>query len=99
MANVRSIRRSIRRVRQKGDVEDPLPESREGFDVPDNYKSLDNGQNFLLFDSGSNDADRILIFGTDQTLDVLAEAEDLFQDGTFKIVPESEMQNKTYPSK
>ena len=43
-------------------------------------------ENFLLFDSGNNNQ-RILIFGTTQTLDILQAADNWYCDGTFKASP------------
>jgi len=47
---------------------------------------LPNGENFLLFDSG-NSIQRILIFGTNQGLDLLQSSEHWYCDGTFKASP------------
>ena len=43
--------------------------------------------NFLLYDSGVEDADRFLIFGTQKNFDILADYSNWFADGTFKIAP------------
>ena len=88
MPNINSVRRTVHRVRRRIHDGVALPTSRDGFDIPESYRTLENGEVLLLFDSGNDDADRILVFGTQQTLDVIAEADDLFLDGTFKIVPE-----------
>ena len=36
------------------------------FSIPDEYSRLSNGENFLLRDSGTDDPNRILIFGTER---------------------------------
>ena len=39
-------------------------------------------------DSGVGDNDRMLIFATDQALQLLSESDDWYNDGTFKVCPE-----------
>ena len=58
------------------------PTSRSDLDLPEQITTLDNGENFLLFDSGNN-MQRILMFGTQQNLDILERSENWFCDGTF----------------
>ena len=41
---------------------------------------------FLKFDSGAEE-NRILIFSTDENLRMLARAQQVFADGTFKTTP------------
>ena len=53
---------------------------------PEQITTLDNGEKFLLFDSGNN-MQRILMFGTQQNLDILKRSENWFCDGTFKASP------------
>jgi len=42
----------------------PSPQKRNGYVILDEFKFLENGENFLLFNSEECDADRILVFGT-----------------------------------
>lgn len=46
------------------------------------------GEQFLFFDSGKDDLDRVLIFTTDRNLSILNCAESTFVDGTFSVSPE-----------
>ena len=82
-----SIRRNIRRQRQKAGNPLPVPLNREDIPnpLPDSYRQTSNGENFLLYDSG--DEDRILVFGTTEGLQLLGTNEHWFMDGTFKTVP------------
>ena len=45
-------------------------------------------EQFLQYDSGSQDSDRFLVFAMNQQLDLLQSCTDVYTDGTFKIVPE-----------
>jgi|SRR6218665_516513 len=51
----RHVRRRIRRVRQEIRAPQPLPADRATVELPEEYKTLPNGCNFLLFDSGVGD--------------------------------------------
>jgi len=57
------VHRQIRRVRQEIRAPQPLPVDQATVELPEEYKTLPNGGNFLLFDSGVGDDNRILIFG------------------------------------
>ena len=52
--------------------------------IPDEYKFLENGEQFLHFDSGEREVDRFLVFGTESGLDDLVKYKDWECDGTFK---------------
>ena len=84
---VDSVRRNIRRFRQKAGNPLPVPQTREEIPhpIPEEYRTTENGEEFLLYDS--NDEDRILIFGTAHGLQVLEGSEHWLMDGTFKTVP------------
>ena len=84
----RTIKRNIRRARKRVNQPHPLPTSVEDIEVPDDLKRLESGELFLIYDSGKEDNERFFIFGTESSLDVLANSAHVFMDGTFKIVPE-----------
>ena len=88
MAPIRFIRRTVRRVRQANNVPHPIPTDRATLEIPDEYRTLSSGENFLLFDSGSGDVSRILVFGTVRTSKIISDSRNWFTDGTFAIVPE-----------
>lgn len=82
-----ALSRNIRRWRQKERRAPAIPTSRTGFDIPAEYCNLDGGKQFLRYDSGSDDNERILIFSTDQGLDDLVKYSSWACDGTFKVSP------------
>ena len=82
------MRRALRRKRQDVTAPNPLPESRRDINLPEELTKLPSGEEFLLFDSGPDDANRILIFGTQRNTDILVRSSSIYVDGTFKIVPE-----------
>jgi hypothetical protein len=83
-----AMSRRIQRVRRRLNPCPPLPTSRHGFVVPTIYSTTSDGRRFLMYDSGSDDHDRILIYSTDENLDAMASKTDWFMDGTFKCAPE-----------
>ena len=81
-----SIKRTVRRVRQKEDIGLVMPLHRRDLVFTDDQTKTNNGDPFLMFDSGASD-DRILIFSTARNLQVLSTCRHLYADGTFKTVP------------
>ena len=87
MVPLRHVRRTIRMTKQRKNAVHPIPSDRT-FEIPEEYRSLQNGENFLLHDSGMDDLNRILVFGTERSLQMLRDSQHWFMDGTFKVVPE-----------
>ena len=87
MPSIQTVRRTIRKARRRINQE-PLPRNREELEIPEQYQRLENGELFLLYDSGVGVANRIIIFGTQRNLDMLDMYDQYFMDGTFKIVPD-----------
>lgn len=81
-----SISRTIRRRRKVTNREPSLPQHRRDIIIPEEFKVTNDGNNFLLFDSGPID-NRILVFGTIKNLELLAASNVWLADGTFKHVP------------
>ena len=86
MPQTDTISRSIRRWRKKDSHSPPTPQNRFGYTIPDEFRTLANGQNFLKFDSGANDLKRILLFASDDGID-LKSCRNWAADGTFKCSP------------
>ena len=73
-------------MQRQGNQQLPSPANRE--DVPLQYQRSYANEQFLIFDSGQGDADRIFIFGTNQSLQLLSQSQNWFGDGTFKVCPQ-----------
>ena len=58
------INHVILEVEGKRNQVPPVLPKRNGYMILDECKFLENGENFLLFNSEECDADRILVFGT-----------------------------------
>jgi len=82
------MRRTIRH--QRRDNQRPgNPVNRAAIPVlPMEYQVTANNDQFLLFDSGVDDENRMLIFASNQAIQLLAISEDWFGDGTFKVCPD-----------
>jgi len=75
---VRRVRKSVPRVN---------PASAQDSRISDEISYLADGETFLQFDSGAGDVNRILVFASNKSLDVLQQSADVLCDGTFKICP------------
>ena len=53
-------------------------------------------EKFSIYDSGSRDSNRILIFCVPKMLSLLAETQSWYADGTVKIIPEQFFQPYTF---
>ena len=68
MPSVGSLRRNIRHARQDRNMP-PNPLTRDAIPIlPQQYQETTTGENFLVFDSGVGDPNRIFIFGSNQGL-------------------------------
>ena len=56
--------------------------------ILDEYKFLENGENFLLFNSEERDVDRILVFSTESGVDDMMKYKGWACDGTLKCSPD-----------
>lgn len=85
MPFVRTISRSIRKKRQVQREDPPIPAKLSDFEVPENIQKLPSGENFLLCDTGKDDENRILIFGTQKGLKKLKNFKEWYADGCFSL--------------
>ena len=81
-----NIRREIRREKQSHNVHS-LPQDKKNLVIPEEFKEID-GESFLLYDSGVEDVNRIIVFGTEWSINLLKDCKSWYMDGTFKICPE-----------
>jgi hypothetical protein len=81
-------RKTIQRIRNKEYKKSSIFNSIAEVRIEGQYAKTDRNEEFLLYDSGSNNKNRILIFGTQNNLDLLKEFTHWSVDGTFKACPE-----------
>ena len=86
LPSTNSMKRSVRRVRQKENIGLVVPLHRKDLVFAEDQTKTNNGDKFLMFDSGPVD-NRMLIFSTDRNLQFLSTCSNLYADGTFKTVP------------
>ena len=79
----KSLARSIQRQRGWGNN----PTTLKDVAIPSEMQLTLRGENFLAYDSGSDDRERFLIFSTEQNLDLLESTPQWHADGTFKCCP------------
>ena len=69
-----ALKQRIRRVRRKGQPN--IPASFEDIvDIPRQYRELDNGEIFLLFDNGAESENRVIVFGTVNALREMSQSD------------------------
>ena len=83
MPDFLEVRNSLQRRRAK--VRPTIPASLRDISLQAPWTLCEDGGPFLLFDDGS--ANRILGFGSEESIRVLCSASCIFMDGTFRIVP------------
>lgn len=76
--------RTINRIRNAENIK--IPRNTKRIELSEKYTVTKRGDNFLLFDNGSED-DRLLIFGTKDNLRVLKNCFNMHCDGTFDVTP------------
>ena len=88
LPSMNTLSRNIRAARQERDLpQNPL--NRQAIPIlPNNYQVTSTGDQFLAYDSGVGDANRILIFASPQSIRLLGRSSHWFADGTFKVCPE-----------
>jgi hypothetical protein len=84
-----SLRKMVEFARNQRDAAPPDPQNLHDLVIPEKYKLYNQatGEKFLLFDSGPDIPQRILIFGRESVGEWAGQVENLFVDGTFKICP------------
>ena len=63
----------------------PLPHDALSIVIPDEFKKLTNGENFLV---KHETTENIIIFGTLEFIKIMCDSKELYMDGTFKITPD-----------
>lgn len=57
-------------------------------EIPNEMAQTTDGEPFVLYDSGPDEKNRMIILGTQQNLDILAACDVLYMDGTFDSCPQ-----------
>ena len=79
-----SLKRTIQRERANMLAAPVQPATLDQLALPDEYQKMAMGEQFLLYDCGAGDAQRFLIFGTQNNLQMLQSSRCWLADGTFK---------------
>ncbi|CAF2870226.1 unnamed protein product [Rotaria sp. Silwood2] len=87
LPNLQNIKRTVQRVRQRHQNPLSLPTNRDSLVIDSQYLKTARNRTFLQFDSGPIDQ-RILIFSTKKQFKILENANYIYLDGTFSVVPE-----------
>ncbi len=78
---------SLSRQVQRKRTDMKIPQSIRDIAIPMELQQTLRGQNFLAYDSGSDNPDRFLLFRTEKNLDTLEVNTVCHADGTFKSCP------------
>jgi len=86
LPKLNSLKKKVQSVRNK-DNKVINPATLRDLEIPEKYAILSSGEQFLLFDSRSDNGNRVIIFGTQKNLKHLQSCPHWFSDGTFKSSP------------
>ncbi|KII73272.1 hypothetical protein RF11_04823 [Thelohanellus kitauei] len=87
MPSYDSLQRTIQNIRQRRNTHYRIPTSTQDFIIPDEFKVTNRGIRFLLDDTQIT-GQRVIIFSTDDALNILSQTNSIFFDGTFSVVPD-----------
>lgn len=88
LPSVSSIKKTLRRSRNmESECKNTNLLSSKDLILPTSYTLTSKEENFLLYDSGVTDDERMLVFGTGANLSLLQTTHHWYMDGTFKTVP------------
>jgi hypothetical protein len=87
MPKYSASQRTIERKRKLEGVQMPAPSALRDIAILAPLMLTHRNEDFLLWDSGTEDASRIIMFGTRGNLQVLEDNPHWFIDGTFKVAP------------
>lgn len=82
-----TAQRNIQRIRKRMQQPYPNPRVVADIQIPSSLQNTHRNKNFVLWDSGAADPNRILLFGTEENLNILEQNGHWFVDGTFKVAP------------
>ncbi|XP_043267660.1 uncharacterized protein [Venturia canescens] len=86
MPSTSSLKRTLRNIRHENENHPSNPLHRKDFILPQYFCETEKKADFLLYDKGAVE-NRMLIFGTQENLQLLASAEHWYADGTFDSCP------------
>lgn len=87
MTQYEASRKAIQRVRHGTTVAMSKFNSASEVQLGEEFTTTEKGESFLLWDSGSVDNQRILLFATRANMDTMCEFRHWAIDGTFKVCP------------
>lgn len=64
-----------------------LPHSLDDLEIPDHLRATKNGARFLLHDTGPGN-ERVVLYATEESLQILSRVDKVWLDGTFKSAPD-----------
>lgn len=79
------MKRNINSKRQQGNPKSSTKLSE--LVIPEEFTLTSKGKTFLLYDNGKASSNRIIIFSTQQNLELLKRCDHWYADGTFKTAP------------
>lgn len=88
MPSKNQMLRNVNRYRQKPDAP-KNPKTVWELNLTDEYVQTKKGDKFILYDSGAIEQldSRIIMFGSNENLQLLEACTEIYMDGTFKVAP------------
>lgn len=87
LPSLKNMATTIRSKKRRVQAPLPNPQTLAELELPDDLILTQREEAFLIYDSGSADESRILVFGTLENLEILGGCKIWAADGTFKVCP------------
>lgn len=88
LPSVATMKKTVQRLKRCENAPPVNPSTLSEITIIEPYTFTLNNKPFLLYDSGSDDVNRILLFSTEENLKILSDQYHWFIDGTFKSSPQ-----------
>ncbi|CAF0764984.1 unnamed protein product [Brachionus calyciflorus] len=86
--NSNRCRSAIQAVQKNPYAQYQKPTSRSDLNLPEEFKRSCNNEKFIIYDSGKDDTNRIILFGTENNLKLLKSHLNWYVDDTFDVCPD-----------
>ncbi|XP_060874428.1 uncharacterized protein LOC132948119 [Metopolophium dirhodum] len=89
LSGISSMKKTIQRIRQKEIMAPTNPRTLDELVIPAEYKTIIYSKPFLLYDSNDEKSGkpRILIYSTEENLNLITNCNNWYADGTFSSAP------------
>ena len=87
LISLENIEKRVNTIKRRHNNNQPIPHTRQEINIPDELRTTKTApaENFLLHDTGDQDPNRIIAFGSDTDIRRLVASQSWLVDGTFDV--------------